>query len=145
MQNGRVSSQGPVAEVLDHERDIGLKMEADEKDLRDAMEEASTDGEQQERTKSGQLIIAEEVEEGHVGWPACERKHSSNTIVIDWNSLVKLYLNSMAGDRKFSLVAIWLGGVFGMQIMASFRTWWLGHWSSQYELYPSPDDVPVGL
>lgn len=85
----------------------------------------------------GTLVLAEEMEIGHVSWEACKLLvgclvHRSRVHY----STVKLYLN---GLNKRPIVFFW--GLVTMMLLNalnySVQPWFLGHWSSQYDSRPA--------
>jgi hypothetical protein len=66
----------------------------------------------------GKLIIAEEIEKGHVTWKS-----------------VKLYLSGLGGDYPFIFFSIWISASFLTDWMDTFQVWFLGYWGSQYETH----------
>lgn len=73
--DGRVLSQGTLSKALATSRTLTKGLKAEEAELRKA--EETVDGEVPEipESKSGKLMVAEEVAEGHVSWSACEFPH----------------------------------------------------------------------
>lgn len=73
--DGRVLSQGTLSKALAISRTLTKGLKAEEAELRKA--EETVDGEVPEvpESKSGKLMVAEEVAEGHVSWSACEFPH----------------------------------------------------------------------
>jgi hypothetical protein len=55
-----------------------------------------------------------------------------------------MYLLSMGGQYPFFFFFFMCGGLLFQQILVAVRTWVLGYWARQYDLYPAPD-VPVVL
>jgi hypothetical protein len=81
-KDGRVHSQGSVSEVLSKDRSLASELKKEQQVL-DKADDAVDDQVPPEEGKSdGKLIVAEEVEEGHVSWPACEFQ----TMPILWKS-----------------------------------------------------------
>ncbi|KAJ3564973.1 hypothetical protein NP233_g7938 [Leucocoprinus birnbaumii] len=73
----------------------------------------------------GKLIVAEEIEEGHVSWKS-----------------VKLFLLGLGGSHPVLFFSSFLGGLFVSDMVSTFQTWFLGYWSSQYATH-DPSDVSV--
>ncbi|KAJ7769135.1 hypothetical protein DFH07DRAFT_1058209 [Mycena maculata] len=69
----------------------------------------------------GKLIMAEEVQVGHVG-----------------ASALKLYFLGMSGHPVFFFM-IFYGGILFQQVFVALRTWMLGYWASQYDIHPAED------
>jgi hypothetical protein len=71
--DGRILSQGTMTKVLATSNALTKELKAKEAELHKA--EQTVDGEAPEvvpEGKSGKLMVAEEVAEGHVSWSACE-------------------------------------------------------------------------
>ena len=64
----------------------------------------------------GKLILAEEIEEGHVSWRA-----------------IKLYFKGLGGSTPLLFVVVWVGGMFVLEGCVMFSVWFLGYWGTQYE------------
>jgi hypothetical protein len=62
---------------------------------------------------SGKLIMAEEVAEGHVAWPA-----------------LKMYFLAIGGGALWTTV---FAGCIGASFANTFQPWWLGVWARQYQ------------
>ena len=74
--DGRILSQGTLSKALAKNKKLANEMKEETDELKKAegeidFEEPTTDTEADTKPKSdGKLIVAEEVAEGHVGWPA---------------------------------------------------------------------------
>ena len=70
--DGRIISQGTMSKALAASEALTKELKAKEAELHKV--EEMIDGEVPEvpKTKSGKLMVAEEVAEGHVSWSACE-------------------------------------------------------------------------
>ena len=114
------------------------KKEEEEERLRRAKEEAEIkkveeiEGQPEvppaeEETKSdGKLIVAEEVEEGHISWKA-----------------LKLYLAGLGGNHPMLFFIACIGGILITESFGAFETWYLGYWAGKYEEAADPRDVNV--
>ena len=73
LHDGRVSSQGSVADALAKDKELAAEVRVEEEIERKADElvDVVTDAPKSD----GKLILAEEVELGHLGWPACEYRY----------------------------------------------------------------------
>ncbi|KAH7340934.1 hypothetical protein B0J17DRAFT_716110 [Rhizoctonia solani] len=110
--DGRIASQGSIDEAF--RLNPKLKAEA-EKD-------------QEMERKGDQLMVAEEVAEGHVGWPA-----------------LKLFLLALGG---FWFWVVYLVGFTLADVAVLGQTYWLGTWARAYETdpeHPERVDVPFYL
>ena len=69
--DGRITSQGSVADALAHNKALVEELKRDRKAVElDETEEATET--QQTDNKKGKLIVAEEIAIGRVSWKACE-------------------------------------------------------------------------
>ncbi|KAJ7141437.1 hypothetical protein C8R44DRAFT_763446 [Mycena epipterygia] len=111
--DGHVRSQGSISDALAKDEVLAKEVRQDEEILEVA--EKEIDPEELKKEKDGKLIVAEEIELGHVSWSA-----------------LNLYFHGMGGDwtRLFFVVVLsfMVVGEAGMTL----QTWWLGYWASQY-------------
>lgn len=77
--DGRILSQGSLASALEHDSELLKEITEERAEIEKAEQEVTTPKpETLEATKStGKLVVAEEMEDGHVGWTACEYHHRS--------------------------------------------------------------------
>lgn len=71
----------------------------------------------------GKLVIAEEIEEGHVTWKS-----------------MKLYFFGLGGDYPLMFFSIWISITFLTDWVNTFQVWFLGYWGSKYENH-TPSEV----
>ncbi|KAG9089172.1 hypothetical protein FS749_001555, partial [Ceratobasidium sp. UAMH 11750] len=109
--NGRIISQGSVAQVLQSDlasyTDSGKNGQNEKQDKRAAGKHEPT------KPTDGKLIVAEEVAEGHVGWPA-----------------MKLFLLAFGGPVFWMVYTI---GFVVADVTSLLQTYWLGIWARAYE------------
>ncbi|KDQ30408.1 hypothetical protein PLEOSDRAFT_1053612 [Pleurotus ostreatus PC15] len=123
--DGQIVSKGGVAEVLADSDALKQEVAVEQAALAKAEEtidDAQVDPEDA-KIAGGKLIAAEEVELGHVGWPA-----------------IKMYLVGLGGNHPFIFFVTVLGGLLMTEGTFSFLTWFLGHWATQYETH-DPSEV----
>ncbi|TFK30740.1 ATP-binding cassette transporter [Coprinopsis marcescibilis] len=122
--DGRIKSQGSISEVLKIDTQLVKEFGADEELVKKSDNEI--DGEAGPAPpKDGKLIIAEEVEEGHVSWSA-----------------LKMYFSALGGNRPIFFFFIYIFGLILCEAALAIQTWFLGYWASQYTILPSIE-VPV--
>ncbi|KZS96558.1 P-loop containing nucleoside triphosphate hydrolase protein, partial [Sistotremastrum niveocremeum HHB9708] len=137
--DGRVVGSGSVQEVCGDlgrderddkdDKDKGTKevTKAEEAKVGDVSPSPEVEGEvvaeAAEGEKDGKLIVAEEMAFGHVSWGA-----------------MKMWLVELGGPLFFFIC---IGGVFLENITSITAKWFLGYWSSQYQIVDDPADVPV--
>jgi len=73
--DGRVLSQGTLSKALATSRTLTKGLKAEEAELRKAEEMVDAEVPEIPESKSGKLMVAEEVAEGHVSWSAREFPH----------------------------------------------------------------------
>ncbi|KAL0950661.1 hypothetical protein HGRIS_007447 [Hohenbuehelia grisea] len=113
--NGTIASHGSVDEVLRDDERLAQEIVEEEQALTKVEEEI--DEPVPEKPAGGKLIIKEEVQEGHVGWPA-----------------VKMYLVGLGGRHPILFFLGYFGGCIACQVLMAGQTWYLGHWAEQYEI-----------
>ncbi|KAJ7730238.1 P-loop containing nucleoside triphosphate hydrolase protein, partial [Mycena maculata] len=115
--DGRITSQGSVGDAL--EKDAKLFSEAsDDRAHFEATEEKGNTFPTSTKTPatSGKLIVPEETVQGNVGW-----------------SPVLLYLRSLGGNHPRVFFLALSAGLSLRNLAGNLQTWYLGHWSSQYD------------
>ncbi|KAJ7697209.1 P-loop containing nucleoside triphosphate hydrolase protein [Mycena rosella] len=122
--DGKVESQGSMSEVVQRGSKLAAQLRQDQKALDKTQQEIDTEA-PLAKPADGKLILAEEIQEGHVGAAA-----------------LKLYLFSMAGQYPFFFFFFLGGGLVFQQSVVALRTWVLGYWASQYDILPA-DEVNV--
>ncbi|KAJ7274255.1 P-loop containing nucleoside triphosphate hydrolase protein [Mycena rebaudengoi] len=125
--DGRVKSQGSIAELTKSSGALASRIRKDQQALDKVQQEVDTPAalEKPVPKADGKLIVAEEIQEGHVSAAA-----------------VKMYLLSMAGRYPFLFFFSFCGCLLFQHVLIAVRTWVLGYWARQYDFYPAPD-VPV--
>ncbi|KAF9650725.1 multidrug resistance-associated ABC transporter [Thelephora ganbajun] len=113
---GRILSQGTMSKALATSKALTKELKVEESELRKA--EEAVDGEVPivPEGKSGKLMVAEEVAEGHVSWSA-----------------LKLFFIGMGGS--YSLF-FWFTVIVSLgltEVSLAVQTWYLGVWSAQYD------------
>ncbi|KAJ3747371.1 multidrug resistance-associated ABC transporter [Lentinula detonsa] len=104
-----------AAQVIEGEKGLQLYPEH----LKREEETLTLPADKQPRAQRGALILAEEMEVGHVGWEA-----------------FKLYIN---GLNKYPVAFFWLviTLVFLSGSISAMQSWFMGYWASQYETQPA--------
>ncbi|CCO37550.1 ATP-binding cassette transporter abc4 Short=ABC transporter abc4 [Rhizoctonia solani AG-1 IB] len=131
--DGRIASQGSIDEALRVNPKLKAEAEKDEELERKGEQvvddtNAMDKDEANAKKADGKLMVAEEVAEGHVGWPA-----------------LKLFLAALGGFW-FWIVYI-LGFSLGETSILA-QTYWLGTWARAYKTnnqHPERVDVPFYL
>ncbi|KAF8876209.1 multidrug resistance-associated ABC transporter [Gymnopilus junonius] len=123
--DGRVQSQGTeIALALAKNPTLAAEAEEDREVTEIAKEEIDTP-EAKPKPADGKLVIAEEINVGHVTWRS-----------------VKLLITSLGGDHTILFFVFVIGSFFINEWSLTFQTWFLGYWGSQYETHP-PSEVDI--
>ena len=71
-KNGRIAEQGSLSTILAKDSTLSAEMATELRDLAKAEDEIDNKAptEETKKTTDGKLILAEEIEHGHVGWGA---------------------------------------------------------------------------
>lgn len=72
MKNGRVFSRGSASHVLAEDSSMASEAKVDQEAIEKAEDELDAQPAADEIKPTGKLIVAEEIEVGHIGWPACK-------------------------------------------------------------------------
>jgi hypothetical protein len=67
--DGQIFSQGSVSDIVAKDRMLGIEDQEKTEKTEDAVDLTKRDGETEQ--SDGKLIVKEEIEEGHISWPAC--------------------------------------------------------------------------
>jgi hypothetical protein len=109
--NGHVHGHGSIAEALATDKVLAEELNKDQEVLDKKTDEI--DALLVKETKAdGKLIVAEEIEEGHVSWDA-----------------LKLYFHGLGGNHALLFLILLLAGLGLGQLFYAFRTWFLGYWA----------------
>jgi hypothetical protein len=109
--NGHVHSHSSIAEALATDKVLAEELNKDQEVL--AKKTNEIDALPATKTKAdGKLIVAEEIEEGHVSWDA-----------------LKFYFHGLGGNHALLFFILVLTGLGLEQLLNAFRTWFLGYWA----------------
>ncbi|KAI0638608.1 multidrug resistance-associated ABC transporter [Trametes polyzona] len=117
--DGRIASQGTLSKVLAKDKKLLEELAEEREELKKAENEVDhvePDDEAAPQKADGKLVVAEEIAEGHISWPA-----------------LRLYLSSMGGTHSFMFWVSVVGFLVICEFMGVFQTYWLGYWAQQYE------------
>ncbi|KAL4068375.1 hypothetical protein V8B97DRAFT_1975301 [Scleroderma yunnanense] len=120
--NGRVASQGTVSEAIARDDKLAAEMVDVQEALQRQEDIACNTEVVPMNERDGKLVMAEEILEGHVSWPA-----------------MKLYLASVGGSHAIYLWSTFLFLMMVTEVTNIFQTWFLGYWSSQYDNRPASE------
>ncbi|KAJ7213835.1 hypothetical protein GGX14DRAFT_444201 [Mycena pura] len=116
--DGRVQAKGSVSEITQR-GSIAAQIREEQQVLAQQQVDAT------EKPAVGKLILAEEMEMGHVSAAA-----------------LKMYLSSTGGRYPVLFFLFFFGGLTFTQVLNTVRTWVLGYWAKQYDHLPA-DEVDV--
>jgi hypothetical protein len=130
--DGRILSQGTVSEALAKNRDLALEVIDDAKNLK--LQAEIVDEPLDKPQVSGTLVIAEEINVGHVSWAACKSTNRfSWPLRIETLVTVKLYVSALGGQHpSFYFISLIICMVITDSLI-NLQTWYLGYFASQYE------------
>ncbi|PCH35560.1 multidrug resistance-associated ABC transporter [Wolfiporia cocos MD-104 SS10] len=130
--DGRVLSQGTLCNALECSAELAAEAAAEE--LAASSDSGDTshlngDATIAKRNSNGKLILAEEIAEGHVGWPA-----------------LKMYFAGLGGRYPLLFWTTCLTAILLCYSLGDFQVWFLGYWARQYEeRAPSEVKAPIYL
>ncbi|KAJ7187879.1 hypothetical protein C8R46DRAFT_1157119 [Mycena filopes] len=114
--DGRVRSQGSIADALAKDEVLAKEVSKDQEILDAAEKEVdSPPAADEPKKKDGKLIVAEEIALGRVSWTA-----------------LTLYFKGMGGNHTVAFFAVLLLAIAVIQVTEALQTWYLGYWASQY-------------
>ncbi|KAI0085671.1 P-loop containing nucleoside triphosphate hydrolase protein [Irpex rosettiformis] len=138
--DGRIASQGSLSKALSTDKKLAKEVDQEAKAVDKA--EHTIDDPPEEDTKpaapaesaepktkkdsDGKLIVAEEMSEGHVGWPA-----------------LKLYFLSLSGGAPFGFWTFVICALLMTRAMQTLQAWYLGYWARQYETHDPSEVNPI--
>ncbi|KAJ7167899.1 P-loop containing nucleoside triphosphate hydrolase protein [Mycena filopes] len=120
--NGRIMSQGSVADALKHDTALAKEADADLQVMEQVVDAEPVEAKPDTNAPDGKLILAEEVKLGRVKWSA-----------------VNLYLRGLGG---LGFYTFFLGTVLAWHLAQIYETWYMGYFASLYETSP-PGSVSV--
>jgi ABC-type multidrug transport system ATPase subunit len=109
--DGHIHSHGSIAEALATDEILVEELSKDQEVLDKKTDEidAPPAG---EKKPDGKLIVAEEVEEGHVSWDS-----------------LKLYFKALGGNHTLLFFTFFLAGLGLTELSNAIQTWFLGYWA----------------
>ncbi|KAF8213492.1 hypothetical protein K438DRAFT_1956873 [Mycena galopus ATCC 62051] len=119
--DGHIHSHGSISEALATDEILAEELSKDQEVLDKKTDEVDPlpVG---EKKPDGKLIVAEEVEEGHVSWDS-----------------LKLYFKGLGGNHTLLFFTFFLTGLGLTELSNAVQTWFLGYWASQYSLHDSSE------
>ncbi|KAF8164524.1 hypothetical protein K438DRAFT_2025293 [Mycena galopus ATCC 62051] len=118
--NGRIQSQGSISE-LTKRGSLAAQLLKDEQVLDKTQQEIDPEN-SVVKLADGKLIVAEEIQLGHVG-----------------ASSMKMYFSAMAGQHQSVFFTLFFCSLFLQHGSNVLKTWVLGYWAKQYDQQPAED------
>ena len=133
--DGRIRSQGSVSDALAKDNALRKELKEEKEAIEKAqhgMEAAEDPAEEVQgeaaKQAAGKLIIAEEMAEGHVGWPASTLVLKFPAFISDERAAVKMYFTSLGGKWPVPFWGFMLSALFACELSNIVQTWFLGYW-----------------
>lgn len=124
--NGSVVSQGTdISSAISKNSRLASEIQALQ-ESEDAVEEHNSNKETSalsNGTTKGKLIVAEEIQQGHVTWKA-----------------MKLFFSSLGGDRSILFFLLYSTGLLVTDLGIMSQSYFLGYWGSQY-VERNPEEI----
>ncbi|OJT09188.1 ATP-binding cassette transporter abc4, partial [Trametes pubescens] len=114
--DGRILSQGSLDNVFKHDSHLVKEVTEERRVLEKAEHENGVEKLEDAVAKqtAGKLVVAEEMEDGHVGWSA-----------------LKLYLSNTS-NRPTLFWAVYVSAHIVHNLLINAQAWYLGRWASHY-------------
>ncbi|KAJ7268668.1 hypothetical protein B0H12DRAFT_1009709 [Mycena haematopus] len=113
--DGRVHSQGSISDALEQDEELAKEVTKDQELLEAAEKEVDPTPAEKPAKKDGKLIVAEEIQLGHVSWKA-----------------LNLYFEGMGGAYTVPFFVVMLLAVVTTEVLDATQTWYLGYWARYY-------------
>ncbi|KAF7299693.1 ATP-binding cassette transporter [Mycena chlorophos] len=124
--DGRIQAQGTVSEITSRGPVAAqIRVQEEALDKQQAVVDPKAPEDNKPKSGEGKLIVAEEVQLGHVS-----------------ASALGVYFKSMGGKHPIVFFIFFYGTLLVSLVANALRTWVLGYWASQYDNRPS-DEVDV--
>ena len=137
--DGRILSQGSLSTALAKNKKLSAEMKEETDELKKADNDVDVvEPDEPAKKGDGKLVVAEEIAEGHVGWPARTFLTYQLSILLWFANiiLVKLYFASLGGEWSGLFWTAFLAGMILTPISETVQTWFLGHWARRYKEDP---------
>lgn len=79
LKDGRINSQGSLSSAISRSKRLANEAKADMEamdEVTEAIDAPVTNKPESSKKSDGKLIVAEEIREGHLGWPSCMHRRS---------------------------------------------------------------------
>ncbi|KAJ7264124.1 P-loop containing nucleoside triphosphate hydrolase protein [Mycena haematopus] len=120
--DGRIQSQGTVSEIVKRGT-LAAEIQKHQPVLEKTQQEIDSENPvEKPKPADGKLIVAEEVQLGHVS-----------------SSSLKMYFLAMGGKHPLLFFTVFFTGLIFNQTFVALRTWQLGYWAKQYDSHPAEE------
>ncbi|KAJ7462775.1 P-loop containing nucleoside triphosphate hydrolase protein [Mycena galericulata] len=115
--DGYVHSHGPITEALVTDEILAEELHKDQAVLDKKNDEIDVPP-ATETKADGKLIVAEEIEEGHVSWES-----------------LKLYFQGLGGNHTLLFFTVFLTSLACTELFLAAQTWFLGYWAGYLGIF----------
>ncbi|KAF7314597.1 ATP-binding cassette transporter [Mycena kentingensis (nom. inval.)] len=144
--DGHISATGSISEISKR-GSVAAQIQAgqDALDKKTEVIDPKVPEDNKPKSSDGKLIVAEEIEMGHISAKSRKLRASAFRLVLT-SFLVKMYLGGMGGKHPITYFTLFYFGLFLNQAFVAIRTWQLGYWAKQYDDRPASEvDVVSNL
>ncbi|KAL6299635.1 multidrug resistance-associated ABC transporter [Sparassis latifolia] len=121
--DGRILSQGSLSKALEANKKLSAEVVEEIEEIEKAEHEVDQPPNPDiPANADGKLIVAEEISEGHVEWPA-----------------LKMFFANLSGGYHVLFWFALLGSLLSASVLHTLQAWWLGYWARQYEDHDASD------
>ncbi|KAF7298774.1 ATP-binding cassette transporter [Mycena indigotica] len=128
--DGCIQAQGTVSEITKR-ASVAAQIHEEQRNIHKQQQvvDLKMPGDTKPNLTDGKLILAEEIQVGHVN-----------------ASALKMYLVGMGGKHPVMFFVFFYSGLFINQALTTLRTWMLGWWAKQYDDRPANEvDIVLNL
>ncbi|KAJ7272088.1 hypothetical protein B0H12DRAFT_1200283 [Mycena haematopus] len=111
--DGRVHSQGSILDALEQDEELAKEVSKDQELLEAVEKEIDPTPAEKPTKKDGKLIVAEEIQLGHVSWEA-----------------LNMYCKGMGGAYTVPFFVVMLLALVTNEVLDATQIWYLGYWAS---------------
>ncbi|KAG6919579.1 hypothetical protein DXG01_004242 [Tephrocybe rancida] len=112
---GTIQTRGSISEALSKDTRLAEELAEEEAVIAEVESEIDSPPPADEVKSDGKLIVAEEIEMGHVSWAA-----------------LKLYFSGLGGNNPILFFITVIIGLLLCDLSNATQTWYLGYWASQW-------------
>ena len=129
--DGQIESQGSISDALSKNSELAEEVKHEEEAME--LDEDVDQTESVVEDAAGKLVVAEEIEEGHVSSAACEWFLRASSSVINFVIIaVRLFIDALGGKWPVLFWFQYITGSGCAELFDALEMWWLGYWAQQY-------------